>query len=296
MTVPLLLLDTPPAAPDRPGGLLRIATVLPLPERGEAGIEAPVEPCANTGHVLAMPCVAGQDGAPVDGLLSNEDDQWLVNDARRIPAWPLTVQSGAACASIGSSYAELAAQARRALEISEGFLVEEALWSRYNTLMYPAAGPLPPNLPVLGATGSLVTDPQASVTDAVSTADDVLRVTAGAGMVHAPVALAAHAAAAGLIVPDTRGGLMRTPGGNVWVFGAGYDPAGEPEGGVLGTQVSLLYTTSWVTLYRSEPFVLPSDDAQTFNWATNQREVFSARVYVPMFNPCGLAAIPIDAY
>src|SRR5690606_15444593 len=91
--------------------------------------------------------------------------------------------------------------------------------------------------------------------------------------IHAPVAVAAWAADADLVIDD--GPLKRTPYGSVWIFGGGYPGTGAsgapaPDGGAY------IHVTGQVQVWRSpESFVYPTN--QTMNRTTNQRLLIAER-------------------
>lgn len=284
MVAPPLLLDTPPAAPPRPGGLLAAATVLPLPARGEAGISYAPDTCAAAG-IQMLPCIDGQPAGGVDYLAFDED--W--KQPARTVALPFLAYSGADCTIVGTTLTELADRARRNLGQSESRAVESALWTGQLATTYPGGATDQPALATadtLTAAGSLVA--------AVSAIDAYIGGRYGfTGMVHAPLTVAAYAARDRLITADR--GLLRTPGGNVWVFGGGYEPANQAPAGYAGAAAkAFLYATGWVTAYRSEVFLLPEEATTGFDRATNEALVFAARNYVLTWD-CINAVVPVTA-
>lgn len=95
------------------------------------------------------------------------------------------------------------------------------------------------------------------------------------GMIHMPVRPGELAAMAQLLTEDKRGGtpILRTRGrGDTVVVGAGYSGTG-PGGDVPAAHHVWLHATSMIQLRLGDPVMLPEDQAQGFNRASNDRVI-----------------------
>jgi hypothetical protein len=182
------------------------------------------------------------------------------------------------CGSLGYTAPEFEAKVRRRLANGEQGAAELALW----TGLDPDGNSL--NIPHLAETTDTVTiaDPL-SIVHVVAGIEDWAYREQGYGYVayiHAPVAVAAHAADAGLVVDD--GPLKRTPYGSIWIFGGGYPGTGAagidpPAGGTY------IHVTGQVQVWRSpEEHVYPAN--QTMDRTTNQRLLMAEREYAIGFD------------
>lgn len=150
------------------------------------------------------------------------------------------------------------------------------------------------NSPALATSTPTVLPAASSITAAVAALEKALADSyGGIGVIHAPRAVNAYAAAKGLVVRDKAATpVLRTPLDTLWAFGAGYDaatgPTGEPAA-VLGE--TWLYATGAVTLFKGEVNVKP-DDGSALDGRTNEVLVLAERTNV-MTLDCDVFAIRV---
>lgn len=220
-------------------------------------------------HPYRIGCYAGEvdsDEKPVDP--SDEEFQTGV----------FSVIATEECGSVGFTATEFQNKVLRRLSNGEQGAAELALWTGVDgdgdALDIPHLAEDPTTISV----GNPL-----SIVHVVAALEDWAYRAQGYGHVayiHAPVAVAAHAADAGLVIEDRP--VKRTPYGSIWVFGGGYPGTGDggaaaPDGGAY------MHVTGQVQVWRSpEPFVYPPD--QTMNRTTNQRLLVAEREYAISFD------------
>jgi hypothetical protein len=175
-------------------------------------------------------------------------------------ATPFVVYASVSCAPVGFSDASMRAQNR--LSWNEARLVERAFW-RGDEGNYPHLA-MNESAPVTD-----VSKPGVDIVTALGLLEYNGQIETGTQLViHAPRYLAAWAARFRLVERD--GNVLRTPLGNVWAFGAGYDFTG-PDGKVTD-QTAWLYATGAVTVRRSNVVT-----NQVFDQNVNRRSVVAER-------------------
>lgn len=253
---------TPPPARPALYGLLQAANVVPLTgpaatQAGIYGVDWEPPPCT---PALFWPADCAPAAAPAGGKTFNPRPA-------RGSAAPFVVYWGEKCASVGIDLSQAGQRARAGLTQGEGRAVEAALW----TLLTGAAGSPDPDLAAedLGDARGVV--------DTLGHIEEELGNRLGvAGYVHAPRRVAAHAAAAQLVRWD--GQVPRTPAGNVWVFGGGYDAALSRSGTLPPDGVTLIGTGP-LTVWRGDIFT-PTDQAGAlFDRTNNDTYALAERVY-----------------
>ena len=232
-----------------------------------SGVDIPSEACA--GNVGAWPASCSTTPAP-----ATKD---VTADIPYDSAVPFAIYAAARCKNISPADAE--ATARRRLAMGEARATEEAFW---NGVMG--------NSPTLrDATAPIILAAAASVTDALAVLEEASAdVYDGMAVIHAPRFIAPYAARANLIERD--GPVLRTPVGNMWAFGAGYDrakgPAGEAD---AAADQSWMYATGAVARWRGDVLVNPTGYA-ALDLVTNEMTVFAERL-VMLHRDCFTAAV-----
>lgn len=166
------------------------------------------------------------------------------------------------CGAVGYTQAEYAAKVRRRLEGAEQAAVEEALWTGLdyegNSLGTLSLDGEASSIPA-GYDPGLITD----VVGALERYAYTEQQYGGVAYIHAPVEVAAFAAEAGLIVPESPGpnGRKLTPMGSVWVFGA------YPSGEVIVTGQTTIWRSPEIQVYSS------------FENASNEMLLLAERAY-----------------
>lgn len=232
-------------------------------------------------HTYAVDCSAGQVLHPEK---EGDPDNALVDTGAFV------VYASIECGAIGYSEREFRDKVERRLSNGEQGAAEYALW----TGLSGDGGSLGiPNLADDSTDISVAGDEDFAAV--VGALEDWAYRQQGYGNVayiHAPVRLAAWAAANYLIEKD--GNQLKTPFGSIWVFGGGYPGTGaagaEPPAG--GTY---LHITGQTTVWRSaDIFTYPVN--QTLDRTNNQRFLLSEREYAigfdciagrALFNPLG---------
>jgi hypothetical protein len=245
---------------------------LPSPQGQGGGVRYVPVTCGQA-HPYPIGCYDGLVEVPEGGKPVDPDNA-------EVTANPFMVVASIECATVGYTAAEDEARVRRRLEAGEQGGAELALWTG-----------LDPNGNSLDITSlaesaediSTVAD-ELSLAHVVAALEDYAYREQSYGytaFIHAPVAVAAWAAEANLIVDD--GPLMRTPYGSVWVFGGGYPGTGAAGGDAPPAGGSYMHVTGQVTVWRaSEEHVYPVD--QTMDKATNQRLLLAEREYAIGFD------------
>lgn len=214
-----------------------------------------------------------------DGLPATTEDGKPVDPAEdEVQAGAFMVLSSIECGTVGYTANEDAARVRGRLEAGEQGAVELALWTGLdpagNSLEIENLSEAPEIVPVAD---------DLDMVHVVAALEDYAYRDQGYGFtayIHAPVSVAAHAAAGNLVERD--GNLLRTPYGSIWVFGGGYPGTGvagaEPPAG--GT---FLHITGLVTVWRATDIHIPPVD-QTMDRATNQRLLLAEREFAVAFD------------
>lgn len=190
----------------------------------------------------------------------------LDGDADEIQTGVFVALSTLNCGAPGYSLSEYQGKVRRRLEGSEQAAVEAALWTgldyQDNSLgtlsLDGEASSIDP-----GYDPGLITD----VVGALERYAYTEQQYGGVAYIHAPVEVAAFAAEAGLIVPETSGpgGRKLTPLGSVWAFGA------YPSSEVIITGQTTVWRAPEIQVYSS------------FENATNEVVLVAERAYSVAF-------------
>lgn len=242
---------------------------LPLPHGRGGGVRFIPVTCGEA-HPYPIGCYGGLVEVPEDGKPVDPSDMEFQTGV-------FSVVASEECGSLGYTAQEFEAKVRRRLDNGEQGAAELALW----TGLDPEGNTL--DIPHLDETTDTISVDSLDIRSVVAGLEDWAYRAQGYGHVayiHAPVAVAAWAADAGLVIQD--GPLKITPYGSVWIFGGGYpgtglDGAAPPEGGLN------LHVTGQVQVWRSpEPFVYPVN--QTMNRTTNQRLLLAEREYSISFD------------
>jgi hypothetical protein len=229
---------------------------LDLPTHGEAGGVRFVPSCGRS-MAYGVTCYTGEATAPVKPL---------DGDAAEVDAGVFVALATLNCGSPGYSTTEYGDKIRRRLEGAEQASVEEALWTGLD-FEDNALGTLSLDGEALsidpGYDPGLITD----VVGALERYAYVDNQYGGVAYIHAPVEVAAFAAEAGLIVPETSGpnGRKLTPLGSVWAFGA------YPSGEVIVTGQTTVWRAPEIQVYSS------------FENATNEVVLVAERAYSVAF-------------
>jgi hypothetical protein len=231
---------------------------LDLPAHGEGSGVRYVPFTCGQAYAYGVVCYGGETPAPAKPL---------DGDNAEVETGVFAVLSVLNCGAVGYTTDELRAKVRRRLEGSEQSAVEAALWTgqdfQGNTLdtlsLNAEAEDIDPGY-----------DP-ALITDVVGALERYAYTEQGYGSVayiHAPIEVAAFAAEAGLIVPETPGpnGRKLTPMGSVWVFGA------YPGGSVIISGQTTVWRSAEVQVYES------------FENASNEMLLVAERAYSVAFD------------
>ena len=243
---------------------------LPLPHGRGGGVRFIPVTCG-VAHPYPVQCYDGLVEVPEDGKPVDDPDHEFETGV-------FAVVASEECGSAGFTAAEFEARVRRRLDNGEQGAAELALW----TGLDPDGNAL--GIPHLAETTDTVTVSNPMEIQAVVAAlEDWAYRVQGYGHVayiHAPVAVAAWAADADLVIQD--GPLKITPYGSVWIFGGGYPGTGAsgalaPDGGAY------IHVTGQVQVWRApDPVVYPAN--QTMNRTTNQRLLIAEREYAISFD------------
>lgn len=150
------------------------------------------------------------------------------------------------CKSVGYTDEEFRTQVRRRLEGSEMAAVEAAFWGGLDFEGQP--------LDIMTLTGEAEDVPAGYdpglITDVVGALERYAYTVQGYGGVaylHAPIEVAAFAAEAGLVLPETNGptGRKVTPLGSIWSFGA------YPAGSIIVTGQTTVWRAPEIQVYNS---------------------------------------------
>lgn len=213
---------------------------LDLPAHGEGGGVRFVPVNCGGAYAYGVACYGtgeGQTEAP---------DKPLDGDSAEVETGVFVVLSTLNCGAPGYTTEEYRTKARRRLEASEMSAVEAALWTG---LDFEGN-----SLGTLDLTGAAVAvDPgydPGLITDVVGALERYAYTEqqyGGVAYIHAPVEVAAFAAEAGLVLPETSGptGRKVTPLGSIWVFGA------YPAGSVIVTGQTTVWRAPEIQVYNS---------------------------------------------
>ena len=229
---------------------------LDLPTHGEGGGVRFVPDCGRS-LAYGVTCYEAPAEPPVKPLDGDTDE---------IDTGVFVALSTLNCGAVGYTMSEYQGKVRRRLEGSEQAAVEAALWSG---LDFEGNGM--GTLSLDGEASSIPAgyDP-ALITDVVGALERHAYATnqyGGVAYLHAPIEVAAFAAEAGLIVPETSGpnGRKLTPMGSVWVFG------NYPSGEVIVTGQTTVWRSPEIQVYSA------------FENATNEVVLVAERAYSVAF-------------
>ncbi len=265
MAMPPLLVPAPTITPAR-YGLQSAADPVTETGRIHAGIQWDRLPC---GPATLDPAECGDTPTDLDlpaGI--------GVGDAA-----PIKVFAGFTCSPVDLTEEKMRARAEAALA-TDWVAVEQAVWASTDLRLMRTG---------TGATVELSPTP-VSLVRGVGLLEAFLgKSYAGVGVIHAPRAVGAHAAAAQLITSAT--GYLTTPLGNRWSFGAGY-PNTEPDGSAAAAGVAWLVVTTAVQ-YRRTPIQHRRTREQSIAYGANRIDAVADRTYVVSWDDCVRAAVPV---
>lgn len=269
-----------PTPPPRRYGIFNVADVIPFtdPHQHFGGMVYDSEGCG-TAHGWPVVCDESTPGAP------------KVFDANtgETTVKPFVVYTSINCGSAGYSYDYLTDKIRKRLAAVEQQGVEEAFTTA------ALASTTLNNVPVLqGGGGVTVLTAAGSLKLAVAAIEDWAYDRYGyAATIHAPMQVAAHAGANGLVRANGNipaNGILQTYAGSYWSFGSGYANK-SPTGVDAAAGHAWLYVTGKVTLWQNpDVFVSPVESA--LNRANNQYNLLAEREWAASYD-CILAAIDV---
>ncbi len=270
-----------PAPPPRRYGLFSVADILPFtdPHQHFGGVIYDPRGCG-TGRGWQLACLDAAPGSP----------KVYDPNSAEVSVKPFVVYSSLGpCGSAGYSYDYLVSKVQDRLAASEQSGVEEAFSSG------ALGGVTLNNTPILAGGGGVT----------VLTAATTLAAGVGAleewaydrygyqAIIHAPMSVAARAAAAGLIWEAggiAPAGTLRTHVGTAWSFGSGYTNT-SPVGVAAAAGHAWLYVTGKVTLWQNTTvFVSPVEAA--LDRSSNQYNLLAEREWAATFD-CIVAAIDV---
>lgn len=265
----MAVLIEPPAPPlPHPGLLTAAVGPLSMPAHGNFdGIEYRPDSCGGEVQLYPVDCPPDvtKTFAPGDGLLE---------------ATPFVVINSSVCGTVGQTFGEVEGRLRRRFQLKEQWGVERAFWG---------GGADVPGYLQTNTVDTLDPVPTGGMTAAVSVLDQALADNYGLpGLVHVRPRLAAWMANAGVLRWD--GQTVRTPRGNVVVFGDGYSgqgPAGEDPAADGTTE--WMYVTGRVVIWRDDEVFVPPLP-QVLDRSTNQQYALAERTYA-IGVECYLAAV-----
>ena len=239
---------------------------LDLPLHGEAGgVRYVPAACGGQTYAYGVNCYTAET------LPAKPKD----SDNEEIETGVFALFSTLACGAVGYTNAELEAKARRRLDGSAQWGIEQALWTgedfEGNALGIRS---LDSEAVDIGT----VTDPDGLglITDVVATLERYAYTEQGYGFsayIHAPIEVAAFAAESGLVLAD--GQRKVTPMGSVWAFGA------YPPGRII--------VTGQTTLWQSPDIAL----ASALDRVTNEQLLLAERTYAVSFD-CFAGSVDFD--
>jgi len=269
-----------PSTPPRRYGIFNVADILPFSDTHQhyGGLLYDAVGC---GTSRGWPVVCDVE---VPGTPKTFDPNTAETSVK-----PFSVYTSINCGSLGYSYEYLVGKVRDRLAASEQQGVEEAFSS--GALASTTLG----NTPILAAGGGVtVLTAAASLKLGVAALEEWAYDRYGyQAVIHAPMQVAAHAGANGLIraqgnIPPT--GVLQTFAGTLWSFGSGYTNT-SPVGAAAAAGHAWLYVTGKVTLWQNpNVFVAPIESA--LNKTTNQFNLIAEREWAVSYD-CILAAIDV---
>lgn len=251
------LITTPPTTPIHYGLFTAVNSVQTMDVRIIAsGGQFFADHCGD-GQLYNQTCLESPTKTFVEGSdLMEFDPFWTVARKR--------------CGSVGRSPEEMRTAVREQLVTSQQTLVEEGLWG--GTVV-----PVEPNL--IGHPGTTVVTPGApGFGTAIAALEEAFYSVYGyTGTIHVNMRAYAAAAYSQLIVRQGGAGVLRTPMGSAWSFGAGYGITG-PAGVAPAAGFVWAFMTGAVNMWRSG--ILPQPDPrQTLDRTLNQWDVVAEEVF-----------------
>lgn len=251
------LIDAPPVAAER-YGVFRAATIQTLDVRGiGSGLQFLVDHC-DLGDLYDQTC----ELSPVKPFIEGSDT---------MGADPYWVVARKRCGTVGRTAEEMLRAAAQVLRTSAQLRVEEAMWD---------SGALATVTPTLTGAGATIVTPAApGFGTAIAALEEAFYSANGyIGTIHVNTRAYAAAAYSQLIVGAGGAGVLRTPIGSLWSFGAGYGITGPadvaPAAGFVWA-----FMTSPVTIWRSGMLPQPPPrqtlDRTLNQWDTVAEEVFA---------------------
>jgi len=251
------LVPTPPTTPLHYGLFTAVASVQTMDTRLiAAGGQFFADHCGD-GQLYNQTCLVSPEKTFVEGSdLMPFDPFWTVARKR--------------CGSVGRTAEEMRNAVRDQLLTSQQTLVEEGFWG--GTVV-----PVDPNL--IGHPGTVIVTPSAPGAGAAIAAleEAFYGVYGYTGTIHINMRAYAAAAYSQLIVRQGGAGVLRTPIGSTWSFGAGYGITG-PAGVAPAAGFVWAFMTGAVNMWRSG--ILPQPDPrQTLDRSLNQWDVVAEEVF-----------------
>lgn len=194
---------------------------------------------------------------------------------------PITVYSGATCSTFGLSYEEGQQRALEQLHMGEQRALEEHFMAKLCDM----------------AQGTDLTPS----TGAVSTAQGVAilegwlaETYGGQGIIHVPAAAAALFGCCNVVTRTSDDRCPETLMGNGVVFGAGYNTNVGGTGCIQApVGEAYLYVTGPVRVRRDTPQLVPSSEAESVRYSTNDRYALAESTFVVETACCEAAAVRI---
>lgn len=265
MAMPPLLVPAPALTPAR-YGLQSAADLVTETGRIHSGVQWDRLPC---GPATLDPAQCGDDPTDLD----------LPAGIPTGLAEPIKVFAGFTCSPVDLTEEKMRARAAAALA-TDWVAVEQAVWASTELRLMRTG---------TGATVELSATP-VSLVRGVGLLEAYLGASyAGVGVIHAPRAVAAHAAASRLVAPSTS--YLTTPLGNRWSFGSGY-PNTEPDGSAAAAGVAWLVVTTAVQ-YRRTEIQHRRTREQSTAYGANRIDAVADRTYVVSWDDCVRAAVPV---
>ncbi|MFE2995008.1 hypothetical protein ACFXG4_08355 [Nocardia sp. NPDC059246] len=262
-----------------------IIVAAPAVSPARFGLQSAADQVAENGRIASgigwepLPCGPAHTDPALCG--DTPTDRELTDGIGFDTADPIVVYAGFTCHAVGISEQQMRDRAAAALA-TEWVAVEKTVWSETGLrLMSNTVGE---QTAVLSAT-------PVSITRGVGLLEAFLGASyGGVGVLHAPRAVAAHAATAQLLGSEP--GRLTTPLGNRWAFGSGY-PGTGPDGSAAAAGTTWLVVTGAVTYRRTGVTFRPDTMAQAFDRADNTIRSVAERTYVIAWDDCVRAAVPI---
>jgi hypothetical protein len=251
------LIDAPPTTPLHYGLFTAVSSVQTMDRRLIAsGGQFFADHCGD-GQLYNQTCLESPEKTFVEGSdIMDFDPFWTVARKR--------------CGAVGRTAGEMLAAVRTQLLTSQQTLVEGGFWG--GTVV-----PVDPNL--IGNAGTTVVTPAApGFGAAIAALEEAFYSVYGyTGTIHVNMAAYGAAAYSQLIVRQGGAGVLRTPMGSAWSFGAGYGITG-PAGVAPAAGFVWAFMTGAVHMWRSG--VLPQPDPrQTLDRSLNQWDVIAEEIF-----------------